>query len=406
MTDSTNREGTAGSMDQNMTFRVAREDFAEAVTWVARSLPARPPVPVLGGVLLAADEDGLTISGFDYETSAQIRIGAEVTGGGQALVSGRLLADITKALPNKPVDVSVDGTRVLIACGSAKFSLPTMPVEDYPALPDMPQQTGSVAGELFSEAIGQVAVAAGKDDTLPMLTGIRVEIEGDGVTLAATDRFRLAVRTLEWQPAKDGISASVLIPARTLSEAAKTLAGPGELPVELLLGSGAAVGEEGLIGVVSAGRRTTTRLLDAEFPKFRQLLPAAHTSLATVGVASLSEAIKRVALVADRGAQVRLEFTSEGLLLSAGGDDAGRAEEWLEVEFHGEPLTIAFNPGYLTDGLASLHSDRVTFGFTTPSRPAVLRPTGEQPPTPGEDGAYPALDSDYIYLLMPVRLPG
>ncbi|RJO77002.1 DNA polymerase III subunit beta [Nocardia panacis] len=387
----------------SMKFRVAREDFAESVAWVARSLPSRPPVPVLGGVLLAADESGLTVSGFDYEVSAQMRVAAEVGGPGQVLVSGRLLADITKALSNKPVDVSVDGTRVLIQCGSAKFSLPTMPVEDYPQLPEVPEQTGAVGVEVFAEAVGQVAVAAGRDDTLPMLTGIRVEIEGSKVVLAATDRFRLAVRHIEWQPTRSDIETSVLIPARTLSESAKTL-GPSDAPVQLSLGTGA--GADGLLGIVNAGRRTTTRLLDAEFPKFRQLLPKEHTSIATLAVSALTEAIKRVALVAERGAQVRLEFSGEGLLLSAGGDDAGRAEEWLEVDFRGEPLTIAFNPGYLVDGLSALRSDRVTFGFTTPSRPAVLLPAAEEEPQPLDSGAFAALSSDYIYLLMPVRLPG
>ncbi|CAM3191316.1 DNA polymerase III subunit beta [Prescottella defluvii] len=389
-----------------MKFRVAREDFADSVAWVARSLPSRPPVPVLGGVLLGADEQGLTVSGFDYEVSAQVRVSAEVTTTGQVLVSGKLLADITRALPNKPVDVTVDGTRVLITCGSAKFSLPTMPVEDYPQLPSLPQQTGSVPADLFSEAVSQVAVAAGKDDTLPMLTGIRVEIEGTNVVLAATDRFRLAVRQLEWMPTAGETSAAVLIPAKTLSESAKTLGGNTLAPVELALGAGASVGSEGMLGIVADGRRTTTRLLDAEFPKFRQLLPAEHTAMATVEVAPLVEAIKRVALVAERGAQVRLEFNTEGLLLSAGGDDAGRAEEALEADFQGEPLIIAFNPGYLIDGLASLHSERVLFGFTTPSRPAVLRPAGEEEPERGESGAFPAPESDYTYLLMPVRLPG
>ncbi len=143
-----------------MKFRVAREDFADSVAWVARSLPSRPPVPVLGGVLLGADEQGLTVSGFDYEVSAQVHVSAEVITSGQVLVSGRLLADITRALPNKPVDVVLDGTRVLINCGSAKFSLPTMPVEDYPQLPELPQQTGSLPVEMFAEAISQVAVAA------------------------------------------------------------------------------------------------------------------------------------------------------------------------------------------------------------------------------------------------------
>ncbi|WP_062994941.1 DNA polymerase III subunit beta [Nocardia mikamii] len=385
----------------SMKFRVAREDFAESVAWVARSLPSRPPVPVLGGVLLVADEDGLTVSGFDYEVSAQMRVAAEVAGPGQVLVSGRLLADITKALSNKPVDVSVDGTRVLIACGSAKFSLPTMPVEDYPQLPELPPQTGELGVDLFSEAVGQVAVAAGRDDTLPMLTGIRVEIEGSRVVLAATDRFRLAVRHLEWQPGRSDVETAVLVPARTLSESAKTL-GASDAPVQLAFGTGT----DGLLGIVNGGRRTTTRLLDAEFPKFRQLLPKEHTSIATLQVSALIEAIKRVALVAERGAQVRLEFSDQGLQLSAGGDDAGRAEEWLEAEFRGEPLTIAFNPGYLNDGLSALHSDRVTFGFTTPSRPAVMCPTTDDEPELSDSGAFAALSSNYIYLLMPVRLPG
>ncbi|TSD99252.1 DNA polymerase III subunit beta [Skermania sp. ID1734] len=390
----------------SMKFRLAREDFADAVAWVARSLPSRPPVPVLGGVLLAADEGGLTVSGFDYEVSAQVRVAAEVAETGEVLVSGRLLADITKALPAKPVDVSVDGTRVLITCGSAKFSLPTMPVEDYPQLPELPQRTGSLPLDDFAQAVGQVAVAAGKDDTLPMLTGIRVEIDGERMVLAATDRFRLAVRHVDWQPAKVDVSAAVLIPARTLSESAKTLVGSHDSPVELSLGAGSSVGADGLLGIVSQGRRTTTRLLDAEFPKFRQLLPKEHSSVAVMDVQPLVEAIKRVALVADRGAQVRLQFSGDGLMLSAGGDDAGRAEEFLEAQFQGENLTIAFNPGYLVDGLSSLHSDRVAFGFTTPSRPAVLRPAPDEELQTDSSGNFPAPDSEYTYLLMPVRLPG
>ncbi|ETT26608.1 DNA polymerase III beta subunit [Rhodococcus aetherivorans] len=389
-----------------MKFRVAREDFADSVAWVARSLPSRPPVPVLGGVLLGADEQGLTVSGFDYEVSAQVHVSAEVITPGQVLVSGRLLADITRALPNKPVDVVLDGTRVLINCGSAKFSLPTMPVEDYPQLPELPQQTGSLPVEVFAEAISQVAVAAGKDDTLPMLTGIRVEIDGTHMVLAATDRFRLAVRKIEWMPTADTATAAVLVPAKTLSESAKTVGGSSNSPVQLALGAGSSVGAEGLLGIVADGRRTTTRLLDAEFPKFRQLLPTEHTAMATVDIAPLVDAIKRVALVAERGAQVRLEFTDGGLLLSAGGDDAGRAEESLAAEFQGEPLIIAFNPGYLLDGLGSLHSEKVSFGFTTPSRPAVLRPALEEAPEPDASGTFAAPDSDYTYLLMPVRLPG
>ncbi|MCV7066365.1 DNA polymerase III subunit beta [Mycolicibacterium houstonense] len=393
---------TAGLTD--LKFRVVREDFADAVAWVARNLPTRPTIPVLAGVLLTGTDEGLTISGFDYEVSAEVRVSAEIASPGSVLVSGRLLSDITKALPAKPVELSVEGTRVALTCGSARFSLPTLAVEDYPALPTLPEETGVVASDLFAEAIGQVAVAAGRDDTLPMLTGIRVEISGESVVLAATDRFRLAVRELTWETSATDVEAAVLVPAKTLAEAAK--AGTDGNQVHLSLGSGDAVGKDGLLGIRSNGKRSTTRLLDAEFPKFRQLLPTEHTAVATIGVAELTEAIKRVALVADRGAQIRMEFGDDVLRLSAGADDVGRAEEDLPVEFAGDPLTIAFNPTYLTDGLSSLHSDRVTFGFTTPSRPAVLRPTGEDGGTGGGSGPFPAAKTDYVYLLMPVRLPG
>src|SRR6185312_12084642 len=182
----------------DLKFRLVRESFADAVSWVAKNLPTRPTVPVLSGVLLNGSDDGLTISGFDYEVSDEAQVAAEIASPGSVLVSGKLLSDITRALPDKPVDCYVDGNRLSLTCGSARFSLPTMAVEDYPTLPTLPEETGTLPSDLFAEAINQVAIAAGRDDTLPMLTGIRVEIAGDTVVLAATDRFRLAVRELTW----------------------------------------------------------------------------------------------------------------------------------------------------------------------------------------------------------------
>jgi DNA polymerase-3 subunit beta len=379
-----------------MKIRVERDGLADAVAWVARSLPSRPSIPVLGGVLIDAGGDGdgtreaLTVAGFDYEVSATVDVPATIAAEGRALVSGRLLADITKALPAQPVEISVDGSRVTITCGSAKFSLPTMPVEDYPQLPDMPQRAGEVAGEVFGQAVAQVAIAAGRDDTLPMLTGVRLEIADDKLTLVATDRFRLAMREFEWSSGGDVSGTSVLVPARTLAEAAKTLGTSGN-SVEISLASG-----DGLLGLAGSGRRATTRLLDAEFPKYRQLLPSEHTSAAIIGVSSLVDAIKRVSLVAERGTQVRLEFAEGSLRLSAGGDDEGSAEEELGVDYTGDPVTIAFNPGYLLDGLGALHTERAHLSFTTPNRPALVKPVGE-------DGE---VAPGYLYLLMPVRLPG
>ncbi|MFV0494070.1 DNA polymerase III subunit beta [Mycobacterium sp.] len=388
----------------DLSFRVVREPFAEAVSWVAKNLPARHTMPVLSGVLLTASDNGLTVSGFDYEVSCEVQVPAEIDSVGSVLVSGKLLSDITRALPNKPVDVYTDGNRVALSCGSARFSLPTMAVEDYPVLPTLPDVTGVLPAELFAEAIGQVAVAAGRDDTLAMLTGIRVEIAGEKVVLAATDRFRLAVRELTWSVSSPDTEVSVLVPARTLADAAKTGAGGSE--VSLALGTGQTIGQDGLLGISGDGKRSTTRLLDAEFPKFRQLLPAEHTGVANVDVAELIEAIKLIALVADRGAQVRMEFSEGSLRLSAGADDVGRAEEDLAVDYGGEPLTIAFNPTYLVEGLSAVHSDRVSFGFTTPGKPALLRPASADDPLPSGSGPFPTVPTDYVYLLMPVRLPG
>jgi DNA polymerase-3 subunit beta len=381
-----------------MKFRVERDVLADAAAWVARSLPARPPVPVLGGVLIEGSSgdggDKLTVSGFDYETSARVELDATIGDPGKVLVSGRLLADITRALPSKPVDMVVDGSRATINCGNSRFSLPIMPVEDYPQLPSMPQRAGKIDANQLAGAVAQVAVAAGRDDTLPMLTGVRVEIEGGRLTLAATDRFRLAVRELNWQPEDESISTAVLIPAKTLAEVAKTLAGSGT--VEIALSAG-----DGMLGMTGGGRRSTTRLLDAEFPRFRQLIPTEHTTAAELEVAALVEAIKRVSLVADRVAQIRMEFGEDGLRLAAGGDDVGSAEEELPCMLDGNPLTIAFNPGYLLDSLGALHTARAQLTFTTPNRPALVRPV-VPPPAEGE----PAPDPGYLHLLMPVRLPG
>lgn len=377
-----------------MKIRVERDNLADAVAWVARSLPSRPSVPVLGGVLLdAGGDDGaeaLTVSGFDYEVSATVSVAATIAEGGKVLVSGRLLADITKALPAQPVDISVDGSRVGISCGSARFSLPTMPVEDYPQLPAQPSFAGELEGQAFGEAVAQVAVASGKDDTLPMLTGMRLEISGETLTMVATDRFRLAMKEFTWKPTAGVTDASVLVPAKTLSEAARSLGAAGAT-VRLGLSSG-----EGMLGLSGSDRHTTSRLLDAEFPPYRKLLPSQYTSRAVLGVPALTEAIKRVSLVAERGTQVRLEFSESTLKLTAGGDDEGSAEEELQVAYEGEPVTIAFNPGYLLDGLAALPGDQAELTFTTPNRPALLKPVDE-------DGkAAPG----YLYLLMPVRLPG
>jgi DNA polymerase-3 subunit beta len=383
-----------------MKFRVERDALADAVTWAARSLSTRPTMPVLAGLLLTIAGDRMTVSGFDLEASTEVELEVSAGEDGQALVSGRLLADITKALPPHPVDVSLDGSRLSIVCGAARFTLPTMPVEDYPRLPSMPTTAGTVDSAAFATAVAQVAIAAGRDDTLPMLTGVRLEIDGARLTLAATDRYRLAVRELDWNPEDPSSEpAQVLVPARTLSDAAKSLSHSDSMTLALSSGGSG----EGIIGFAGSTRgrasRATTRLLDATFPAYRSLLPNEWSSSADITVAPLVEAVRRVALVADRNTPVRLEFSDSGLALSAGGDDEGRAEENLEVGYDGDPITTAFNPQFLLDGLAALTAPTARLLFTSPNKPVVLRPDAQ-------GAASGSAVGEYTYVMMPVRLPG
>jgi DNA polymerase-3 subunit beta len=384
-----------------MELRVERDALAEAVVWTARSLPARPPMQVLLGLLLETTDNGLSVSGFDYEVSSKITVDVTTAEPGRVLVPGRLLADIVRALPPQPVDLRLEGSRVVLTCGAARFTLPTLPVEDYPALPAMPTPAGSLESDVFGAAVAQVALAAGRDDTLPVLTGVRIEIEGDQLTLAATDRYRLAVRTLPWRPEQPDVSAIALVPARTLADVAKALMNGPEVTLALSTGGAG----EGMIGFEGGGRRTTSRLLEGEFPKYRSLLPSESSALAEVSTAPLVEAVKRVALVAARNAPVRLTFSAGGVVLEAGGQDDAQASERLECGWGGagggdmgdlEEMSIAFNPQYLLDGLGAVDSDTTTMAFTGPTRPAVL--TGKRDPD--------AEVADYRYLLMPVRLSG
>jgi DNA polymerase-3 subunit beta len=372
-----------------MKIRVERDAFADAVAWVARILPQKASLPVLSGLRIDAATDGaLSLSGFDYEVSAQVELDVTTAEAGSVLVPGRLLADITRSLPGQPIDLATDGSRVVVSCGSSRFTLPTLPLDEYPTLPDMPEVSGTIGSDAFAAAVSSVAVAAGRDDALPVFTGIRVEIDGEQVTLAATDRYRLAQRTVRWQPTDPGLSAVALVPARTLAEAARSLTTGAEVTVALSSGGAG----EGMVGLSAGSRRTTTRLLDGEFPKVGSLWPESSAATAVLSTAALTDAVRRVALVASRTSPIRLSFSADGLSLEAGGLDDAEAAETLPAQFDGEPLTIAFNATYLLDGLGSIDSDEARLLFTAATKPAVL--TGKA----GEDA------QDHRYLLMPVRL--
>ncbi|MEV0145311.1 MULTISPECIES: DNA polymerase III subunit beta [unclassified Nonomuraea] len=364
-----------------MKIRVNRDVLADAVAWAARVLPSRPVMPVLSGLLLVAGEE-LSLSAFDYDVSAQARIDADVAEAGGVLIPGRLLAEISRSLPGDEVQIVTEGSEAILTCGSAEFGLITMPVEDFPTMPTMPPAIGAVGGGVFASAVGQAAPASSRDDTLPMLTGIRVDIDGETVTMAATDRYRIAAREFDWRPVRPDIAVSAMVPARVLVEVARSLRG-GE--VQIAMGDGVA-------GFESVGRSTTVRLLDEQFIDYRTRLASDWSIRADVRVGPFVDAIKRVALVAERNTAIRLSFTQGQVTIQAGGGDIGRGIEVLECELRGDDIDIAFQSQFLLDGLTGIETELARLNMESPTRPALIQDV------PGD------ADPAFRYLVMSLRL--
>ncbi|SNR39398.1 DNA polymerase III subunit beta [Actinomadura mexicana] len=381
-----------------MEFRVERPTFADAVAWAARTLPSRPALPVLAGMLIEVTEQGgLTLGAFDYEVSAHATDEAAVAEPGRALVPGRLLSDIVRNLPNQPVDVFTKGSEVVVRCGPAEFGLLTLPVEDYPTLPEPPARAGTVPGDLFAAAVAQVTPAAGRDDTLPMLTGVRIDIEGDTMWLACTDRYRIAARELTWSPEEPDFTAGVVVPARTLADTAKAIKRGAD--VSICLGGTA----DTLIGISGGGRSMTSRLLDDQYINYRSRLTGTWTSVAEIQVAPFVEAIKRAALVTERGTPIRLAFTADEVRIRAATGDSARANESVGARLDGDDIDIAFAPQYLLDGLAGIDTEYARLECTGPTKAALLTAI----PDKKDDEPDPEnTDTGYRYLAMPVRLTG
>jgi DNA polymerase-3 subunit beta len=375
-----------------MKFRLDRDALADAVTWVARGLPNRPPAPILAGLhLTASGRDGgaLAMAAFDYEVSARVELEAEVSDPGEVLVSGKLLAEISRLLPSHPVVVEIDGPRAVLTCGTATFILPSMPLEDYPSLPLMPDRIGTVSAGAFIEAVSQTAVAATKDETLPLLTGVRIEIEGDRLTFLATDRYRLAIREIEWNPISPEISATALIKAKTLLDLARAFPNTSDISIAL---TPAGVSE--IIGFEAGGKHATSLLIDQDYPAVRNLLPTENTSEAVVSVPALVEAVRRVALVADRNTPLQIAFSAGEAVLNAGGGDEARASEVIEARLVGDDITVAFNPTYLIEGLGVITSPYVNLAMSGVTRPVLFQ---------GKESVDGAVLPDFRYLLVPIR---
>ena len=374
-----------------MRFQANRDVFSDAVSFAVKLLPQRTTLPILSGVLIETTERGLTLSSFDYEVSARTEIDAEVQEPGRVLVSGRLLADIANRLPAAPVEVVTDDNRVVVSGGSARFTLLSMPVAEYPSLPVVGEPTGVIPAGNFSSAIAQVVVAASRDDVTPVITGVQLEAAQGSIGLVATDRYRVAIRRVEWHSEQPEASTA-LVPARTLQEVGRTFGGSGDVTISITRG-----GDRELIGF-SADRKTVTSLLiKGNFPPVRRLFPEVVDHFAVVGTAELVEATRRVQLVLEREAALKYSFGEDGLTLEAAGSEQAQASEQIDAVLTGEPVVVSLKPQFLLDGLSGVHTEFVRISFTkteNPNKPGPVLITGQT-------SREAAGTEEYRYLLQP-----
>jgi DNA polymerase III subunit beta len=344
-------------------FRCDRDVLSEALQTVQRGVSSRPGIPALTGVLLEASDDGkLTLTTTDLEVSARLAIEVQVTEAGVALVPARLLGDTVKSLSDAPVEVDTDQAQAQIRCAAYEGALRLLPAEDFPALQQPSGTRVVVEAPRFAEAIGQVARAASRDEARPVLTGVLVEINREGVTLVATDSYRLAVRELIATAAGE---AKAIVPERAMTEAGRAASTIDKGEIELFV-------DDSQVSFQLGSLSLTSRLIEGEFPNYRGLLPEQYESRLTVSRQQLMDAVKRVGLLARDTAPVRLEFNALGVKLSSQSPDLGQAVEAVEAQYEGEDITAAFNPNYLADGLAAATGDTVRLEVRDGLKPVRL----------------------------------
>ncbi|MET0859473.1 MAG: DNA polymerase III subunit beta [Microbacterium sp.] len=378
-----------------MKFHVNRDVFSEAVSFVVKLLPQRNPQPILAGVLIEASDAGLSLSAFDYEASARTTIEATVDDPGTILVHGRLLSEIASRLPNAPIQIEVDEDGgILLSCGSARFTLASMPVQEYPAIPEVTGESGLVPAEDFATAIAQVAFAASRDDVTPVLTGVQLEVSGTTLSLVATDRYRVALREIPWDggSAASDEAAAALVPARTLTEVGKTFAHGGDISIAF---SGS--GDREIIAFSSGNKTVTSLLIKGNFPPVRRLFPEATEHHAVVNTAELAEAVRRVSLVLDRSAPLRFTFTTDSVSMDASGTEQARASESVDAHLIGEDVTLGLNPQYLLESLGAVRSEFARITFTSSENANKLSPVLVTPQTSVDKAAA----ESFKYLLQP-----
>ena len=362
--------------------------LADAVAWTSRVIDARPSNPILAGVKLEAIDGTLQFSAFNYEISARHHIEAGVDEAGSVLVQGKLLADITKSLRSEKTYLVTDGSTLTITSGKSKFTLQLMPDTEYPDLPVVPAMLGQVDAPTFVQAVNQACAAVSREEHRPVLTGVRMQFQGDKVVMTSTARFRLARATFTWSPLYPDVDATTLVRGSLLKDVARALDEHQNIRLDFDADSPT------LLGFENAGRVPTSQLIDGEFPAVDRLFADEYPIQAVVNKQDLLDAISRVALVAERNAPIRMTFTGQEVALSAGSVDEAQANETLDIDMDGDDITVAFNPSYLKEGLSAVTEPFVRIKMTTPVKPVEFN---------GQQEADSDESMDYRYLLVPMR---
>jgi len=363
-------------------FRCERDVLADALATAGRAAATRTGAfPALSGIRLQLSDDSLVVTGTDLELTIDLDITVAGERNGATVLPARLAADIVKNLPSGSVEFNLADDEMRISAGRSQFSVRPLSVDDFPQQRVDAAGTVTMSSEDMAEALGQVVRAASSDESRIQLTGVLIAAEENGLKMVATDSYRLAVRDL---PQSSILEAGqrVLVPSRALNELSRLVSVGGELKTHL--GVNEAVFEVGTV-------RLSTRLIENEYPNYANLVPTNNTNLLTVGREDLMNAIRRVKILAsDANTPVRLDMEAEQVTVSVVTQDVGTGSEVVDCRYEGDPMPIAFNPDYLMAGIDAVETDEVTLSSREPTSPAVLRGAGRD---------------DYLYLLMPVRLP-
>jgi DNA polymerase-3 subunit beta len=367
-----------------MKFSIPCDQFVASLGVAARGVSTRSAIQTLSGVLVRAEGSRLELQATDMELGIRVSVPAQVEREGEAVVPGRLLLDVIRALAKEELSFEYRSSQqdVEVVSGTARFHLRTLPLEDFPKLPEPGGSTMRVPSAAFVETINRVARSASRDETRPHLTGVLVSASGKELRMVATDSYRLSVKETSLDQPLDG-ELEANVPARTLQELGRVAGGDNpEAEIEI-----AAL--ENQVVFTVGDTVLSSRLVEGRFPNYRQLLPESFEHELRLSTAELLEVVRRISLLAQKNAPLRMAFSDGALEVSAQTPDVGEASESIPVPFKGEPLEIGFNPEFLRDGLESAESDELLLKLISPLRPGLIQS--------GDDGGF-------TYLVMPIRL--